>query len=231
MKNTHLIVIITFIFSNQLMSGQKLPQDDVEKLTQVLNTTLASDFNVELTGNKVYCNIDKLNYTLDLRSAQDIAQNSLSKEAIAKLNAEPYIGSVFWEYDFQTSKNSGVLFKSTKSQKLFCNILFDEQETIQIKSQLNAYTSHHKTSDSSPHLVNWSGEKYISFSLAPKRIDDKIELAVRGITISGKFSRDDESEISKNYSSLLRDVLKREFEKLFASEDMLALISKKYKKT
>ena len=213
----------------QLLSGQKLSQTEVERLAKVLNTAIAPNFNVELKNDKITIGIDDFNNTLDLRADQAIAQDSLSKSTKTQLDSGPYIGDVFWKYDFQMAKNSGVHFKTTKSNSIFCTILFDEQETIQIKSQLNAYTSHHRILDSATHFVNWSGEKYFSALLYPEWEVGQLNLVIGGMTISGKFARGDTYDINKNYSKTLRNILKREFAKLFASKELTAMLLQDFK--
>lgn len=230
MKKNRLLLIIASILIGLTSYSQQSLQNKVEKLTQDLNTTVAPKFRVELKNDKAYCNIVELSEILDLRNDHDIAKDSITKKTKRKpKNSGRYLGPVFWKYNFQTAVNSKVLFKSTKNQQIFCTILFKEQDTISLKSKLNAYTSNHRTSDSSRHTVQWLGDKYISLLLTPKWIDDNIEMEVRGITISGKFQRRDQKLIAKNYTKALRNVLRREFEKLFESEEMTKLLSQKLK--
>ena len=227
MKSKSIIFIFITMLIFQMVNGQKLEQKEVEHLKDNLNTTVASSFKVELKKDKAQCSIDELSKTLDLRDSHHIAEDSLSKEAKTKLYKGRYGGPVFWKYNFETTTNSEVVFKSNKYQQLFCTILFNDQDTIVIKSQLNAYTSHHKTTDSALHNVEWTGDKYISLLLTPKRVDSKITFELKGITISGKFERQDNHELTKNYSKLLRTILKREFKTLFESDDMTQLLSTK----
>jgi hypothetical protein len=213
----------------QITNAQKLEQDQVETLTQVLNTTVAPKFRVELKSNTADCSIDELSNILDLRDNYDIAEDSITKEAKAKLYKGDYGGPVFWKHNFQTTTNSEVLFIATKIRQLFCKISFQAQDTIVLKSQLNAYTSQHKTSDTALHEVHWTGDKYISLTLVPKWANNTIKFDLRGITLSGKFQRPDAEVISKKYSKSLRTILKREFKTLFESEEMTLLVSQKFK--
>jgi hypothetical protein len=213
----------------QITNAQKLEQDQVETLTQVLNTTVAPKFRVELKSNTADCSIDELSNKLDLRDNYDIAEDSITKEAKAKLYKGDYGGPVFWKHNFQTTTNSEVLFIATKIRQLFCKISFQAQDTIVLKSQLNAYTSQHKTSDTALHEVHWTGDKYISLTLVPKWANNTIKFDLRGITLSGKFQRPDAEVISKKYSKSLRTILKREFKTLFESEEMTLLVSQKFK--
>ncbi|CAN0604934.1 unnamed protein product [Ectocarpus sp. 12 AP-2014] len=139
------------------------------------------------------------------------------KEKATKLySSGRYIGSIFWQYDFEPKTSSSKSsFKANNSGKLFLTFNFLENDTIAIKSSLNAFTSHHRALDSSAHKVEWSGDKYISVLLQPEKINDTIKFVVRGITISGKFERKDQQPIHKNYSKTLREILKREFKKAF----------------
>ncbi len=230
MKKKYLIIFVVLIFISRTTYSQESQQRKVEQLTQELNTSVAPNFLVELKGNKGFVKIDSFNQTLDLRNANEIIRDTLSKKGKAKLHhSGRYVGPVFWMYDFQTAVNSKVLFNSTKNQQIFCTISFTEQDTISLKSKLNAYTSNHRTSDSSGHTVQWLGDKYISLLLTPKWVDNNIEMEVRGITISGKFQRRDQKVIAKNYVKSLRKILRREFEILFESEEMTKLLSQKLK--
>ncbi len=227
MKKNNLLLIIVFILISQLTHSQETQQNKVEKLTQVLNETVAPNFRLELKNNKAFVTIDQFNKILDLRDSYEIAQDSILKKPKSSLNTGRDGGPVFWKYNFQTATNSKVLFKSTKRQQIFCTILFQEQDTISLKSKLNIYTSHHKASDSSLHTVQWLGDKYISLLLTPKWVENNIEVEIRGITISGKFQRSDQNLIAKNYTKALRKIIRREFEKLFESEEMTMLLSQK----
>lgn len=210
-----------------LVYGQKIDQDKVELLAEILNSTLADKFKVELIENKAFCQIDEINKTLDLSDNYEIAEDTMTKASKTKLYKGRYEGPVFWKHNFQSATNLKVLFKATKTQKLFCKISFDEQETIILNSQLNAYTSHHKTSDAALHDVHWTGEKYISLTLLPIHVDDTITFQLRGITISGKFERADKKVISKDCVKSLRNNFKREFKTLFESEEITSLITQK----
>jgi hypothetical protein len=229
MKTKYLVLSIATMFMFQITNAQKLEQDQVETLTQVLNTTVAPKFRVELKSNTADCSIDELSNILDLRDNYDIAEDSITKEAKAKLYKGDYGGPVFWKHNFQTTTNSEVLFIATKIRQLFCKISFQAQDTIVLKSQLNAYTSQHKTSDTALHEVHWTGDKYISLTLVPKWANNTIKFDLRGITLSGKFQRPDAEVISKKYSKSLRTILKREFKTLFESEEMTLLVSQKFK--
>lgn len=228
MKDKQLILSILFVFIVQSMSGQKLEQYEVEKLKDILNSAVAPNFKVELTNNKAHCIIGEFNKTLDLRSEHEIAEDSLTKLAKKKLYTGRYIGPVFWKYGFTTTINSGVDFKSNKYQQVFCTISFKDQDTIRLRSMLNAYTSYHKLSNSASHIVEWTGDKYISLLLTLTKGGNNISFELHGITISGKFERSDKKELEKNYTKSLRAIIKREFKKLFESEEMSQRISEKF---
>ncbi|WP_225034621.1 hypothetical protein [Winogradskyella sp. SM1960] len=229
MNTKKLIWSLAAVFMFHAMYSQKLKQDEIVKLNDLLNTTVASDLRVELKGDKAICSIEQLSKTLDIRDSAHIAEDSLSKAAKTKLYQGRYVGPVFWKYNFQTATSSEVVFKPNKYQKLFCTIHFNDQDTIVIRSGLNTYTSYHSLSDSASHIVNWTGDKYISLLLTPKKVDNKIEFELNGITISGKFERSDKKELAKNYTKSLRTIFKREFKTLFESEEMSQLVSQKVK--
>jgi len=221
-----MLSMVIFMFQVTLY-GQKLQQDEVEQLKELLNATIAPHFKVELQNDKAFCNVEQFSKTLDLRDSSHIAEDSLSKGAKTKLYQGRYGGPVFWKFNFQTATSTDVVFKPNKYQQLFCTISFKDQDTIVVRSALNAYTSYHRLSNSATHLVNWTSDKYISLLLTPKKVDSKIEFELNGITISGKFERSDKEDIDKNYSKALRTIFKREFKNLFESEEMRLLVSEK----
>ena len=228
-KNILLLVILTLI--GFIVHSQKLEQDQVEKFAQDLNEHIAPNFQIKLKEHNAFCSINKLTKTLDLRSNYEIGQDSSSKGILGKSHNDNgrYIGPIFWKYKFEGVSNSNALFKATKFQQVFFTLKFKEQDTITIKSKLNAYTSHHRTLDSDLHDVQWTGDKYISLLLTPKLIDNYIKIEVRGITVSGKFQRKDQKVMAKNYTKTLREIIRREFENLFKSEDMKILFTKALK--
>ncbi|MGJ8593224.1 MAG: hypothetical protein ACSHXF_11790 [Aquaticitalea sp.] len=229
MKSNHKIFILIVILTSHYMMAQKLSQPKVESLTEVLNSNLAPNFQVELRGNKAYCTIDELSNTLDLRNEHEMATDSIVEKSIKRpKDSGPHTGPVFWIYDFKSVTSSKVHFKTTPNQQLFCSIFFENEDSIGLKTRLNAYSSNHKISDSALHEVEWTGEKYISFLLTPEQNNTEIKLSVSGITVSGKFERKDRYDLSKNYTKELRSILRREFKKLFESEEMTQLITQTY---
>ncbi|NRD19623.1 hypothetical protein HNV08_06155 [Winogradskyella eckloniae] len=227
MKNKFLFMCIITASMFQISHSQKLQQNEVEKLKALLNSNVATQFRVELKNDSAFCKIDDLNKTLDLRDSYEIAEDSTSKKTKKKLSSGPHEGPVFWKYNFQSATNSSVEFRTNKYQQLFCTIHFKNQDTISLKSSLNAYTSNHKTSDSALHKVDWTGDKYISLLLTPIKIEDQIKFELKGITISGKFARSDSNELSKQYVKSLRNILKREFKLFFESHETVEFIEQK----
>lgn len=155
MKKNNPLLIIALIFISHTIYSQESQQSKVKQLTQALNNSVALNFQLELKRNKAFVKIDQLSKTLDLRNSNEIAQDSISKKAKTKLGR--YIGPIFWKYNFQPVINSNVAFKANKFQQIFCTISFKEQDTIQIKSMLNAFSSVHKNADSFLHTVEWVG--------------------------------------------------------------------------
>lgn len=228
MKKYRLPLFIAFILISTINYGQQKEQIQIEKLMEFLNTSIAPKFQLELKRNKGNFRTDKFYATLDLRNSFEIAEDSILKNTKQKPKEfKPYIGPIFWKYNFEKAVSAEVTFKPNKYKQLFCTILFNVQDTIVLKSGLNAYTSYHRTSDAALHYVNWTGDKYISLLLTPKKVDSKIKFELKGITISGKFERSDKNDIAKNYSKSLSTIFKREFKNLFESEEMSLLITNK----
>lgn len=231
MRSQCLILSLLSFFMFQIaMHGQKLKQDEVEHLAEILNITIAPHFKVELKNDKAFCSIEKFRKSLDLRDSSHIAEDSLSMKAKTELYQGRYAGPVFWKFSFQTATSTDVVFKPNTYQQLFCTISFQNQDTIVLRSGLNAYTSYHRLSDSAPHIVNWTGDKYISLLLTPKKVDSKIIFELNGITISGTFQRSDKIDIAKNCVKALRIIFKREFQNFLESEEMTELLSQLFHK-
>lgn len=231
-----LTVISIFFVSHSY--GQVLSANEALELTEDLNLAISDSTKLKFENNTAMLRFDNINKSLDLRADRAITQDSMSKkEKATKLySSGRYIGSIFWQYDFEPKTSSSKSsFKANNSGKLFLTFNFLESDTININSSLNEFTSHHRTLDSHAHKVEWSGDKYISLQLQPEKIKDTIKFVVRGITISGKFERKDQQPIHKDYTNTLRSILKREFKKIFdemilhlnASENILSISTTK----
>ncbi len=230
MKNKNRILTLLITLASFSTYSQQLVQYEVEQLVKSLNRTIAPKVLIEFHGNKASFTVDELNKTLDVRTVNDIAQDTMSSQIKASFhNNGRYSGPIFWEYDFRKITSSKTQFRANKSKLIFCTISFRALDTITIKSNLNQFTSHHKTQDATEHTVNWLNDKYISILMKPKRIDGTIRMEVRGITISGKFQRKDQKLITENYTKTLRKILRREFEKIFESKEMSILVSNYFK--
>ena len=197
--------------------SQLLNVNEAEKLTKDLNTFLVDSIHLSFNTNEGLLVFDNISKRLDLRDTAEIARDSMSEKEIktAFYTSGRYTGNVFWKYDFEAITSSKASLRVNKYGKLFLKLPFQEKDTIFLESRLNAYTSHHKITDSQLHQVTWSGEKYISILLQPERVTNHIRFSVKGITISGKIEREDELIINENYSKTLRSILKREFQKIF----------------
>ncbi len=215
-KSIQLIFVICILICN-ITYGQELSQVEVQKLADVLNHTMSKNIQLAFEKNQATLDWDGVSKTLDLRDDSEMTKDSMPKKK-SQIKSKPkgrHLGPIFWIYNFEPTNSTKTSFRANKSGQLFFKFEFQEQDTININSRLNAYSCVHKTSDSSSHGVQWSGDKYISVLLQPEKMGDTIEFRARGITISGKFQRKDNIPIAKNYTKSLRTILKREFEELF----------------
>ena len=215
-KSIQLIFVICILICN-ITYGQELSQTESQKLADVLNHTMSKNIQLAFEKNQGTLDWDGVSQTLDLRDDSEIAKDSMPKKK-SPIKTRPkgrHLGPIFWIYNFEPTNSAKTSFRANKSGQLFFNFEFQEQDTINIKSRLYAYSCVHKTSDSSSHGVQWTGDKYISILLQPEKVGDTISFRTNGITISGKFQRKDKRQIAKNYSKSLRTILKREFEELF----------------
>lgn len=217
MKIISIITAIILTLQTSTAYGQDLTSNEALKLEDLLNNTFAENLQLTFKENMGKIQWDTINKTLDLRHASEIARDSMSSKEIKTkfYHLRRYIGPIYWKYNFEDAASSKVNFRANKRGQLFMTFSFEEQDTLFIKSNLNEFSSHHRTSDSGLHQVLWSGEKYISLLLQPKKETNTIQFYVRGVTLSGKFERKDHIPIRENYLSTLRALLKREFQQLF----------------
>ena len=217
MKKQNLIVMVFVLLFCYCTYGQDTVQETGEKLATLLNEYFSDSVVLNFKTNKAYLNIGKLNRVIDIRHESEIARDSMQKKdvRIRPNSNDRFAGPIYWRYSFEPALSSETSFRANRSGQLFLTMTFSENDTISIKSALNKYTCHHRGSDSALHQVLWSGDKYISLLLQPSIILDTVQFKMQGITISGKFEREDLDLMHKAYTKALRDILKREFESLF----------------
>ncbi len=235
-KKKLILLTLVMLFAKSNYS-QETPQLLGEKLATILNHNFSDSITLKLYKNKADLKINNLSKLLDLRHLSEITQDSISKNNsnIRPNTVNKQTDAVYWQYSFEPVTSVKTSFTPNKWGKLFFTLTFSPKDTITSHSKLNQYTSHHKLSDSTPHKVFWLGEKYISVLLHPEITKDKVYFNVLGITISGKFTRQDLKPIDKYYSKILRQTLKREFKRVFnellipynANEGSLHITSKK----
>ena len=222
MKTTHIITIAISILFGSISYSQALTINEAEKLAENLNAKLSNTSSIQLKQNKAALKLKNINRELDLRANSAIAQDTVKLKNVIESSQEPqrYIGPIYWTYNFESATSFTTSFRANNSGNLFLTFRFPEKDTLKIKSRLNNYSCVHRTADSDPHIVHWSGDKYVSFLLYPKQVNGAIKFSVKGLTLSGKFEREDQLDINKNYSKTLRSILKREFQKVFDELDL-----------
>ena len=224
MKKTHLGLALLVLLIWQSNYSQNTSQDAGSALAATLNETMSTHIQLTFERNEGVLQWGQISKKLALKHSLEIAKDSIAKEEapLRPNDTGRYTGPIFWVYDFNHVASSNTSFKANSSGKLFFKLEFEEKEAIVINSRLNEYTSHHKLSDAAAAKVHWSGETYISVLLQPKYLTNTIQFNVRGITISGKFQREDQQPMDNDYSKQLRNILKREFQLLF--EDLLLTV-------
>lgn len=224
MKKNKKRLLVAFTLLTAIGYSQKFSQEKVDKLTQTLNSEIAPKIQFKFDGNKGYFNIGKFSKSLDLRNSFQIVKEA-KKTQVKPI--KPTAETIYWTYNFTKAISSNAEFKANKHQKIFCKISFSELNNIVLETGLSNFSSAHRISDSTPHELTWSGDKYVSLLISPEKINETIKFKVMGITVSGKFERNDNKQLAKNYTKALRKILKREFKKVFESEEMNTLISNK----
>ena len=197
---------------------QTMTQNEVTSLVEILNNKTANNIQLTLTQNKAELNWYNSITTLHIKNKLDFSpkNDSTTIKKTIQQTKNRQTGPIYFKYNLEPATSVEVNFRANKYGNVFLTLKFNPQDTINIRSQLNDFSYVHRTSDSSPHIVQWSGDTYISFLLNPIKTADTIQFKVQGITISGKFARKDQKPIHKDYSKNLRKDLRQAFETFFS---------------
>ena len=192
--------------------SQSMTQNEVLDLVEILNNEVTNNIQVTFTDNKAELKWHQETTVLFIKNKLDISPEI---DSTIQQTKNRQAGPIYFKYNFEPTTSIETNFRANKFGNVFLTLKFSTQDTINIRSQLNDYSCVHRTSDSAPHIVQWSGDTYISFLLNPMKTADTIQFKVQGITISGKFARKDQKPIHKEYSKNLRKDLRQAFETFF----------------
>ena len=213
----HIIYHILLILLTTSCYCQTMTQNEVTSLVEILNNKTANNIQLTFTQNKAQLNWYNFITTLHIKNKLDISPeiDSTTIKKPIQQTKNRQAGPIYFKYNFEPATSVEANFRANKYGNVFLTLKFNPQDTINIRSQLNDFSCVHRTSDSSPHIVQWSGDTYISFLLNPIKTADTIQFKVQGITISGKFARKDQKPIHKEYSKYFRKDLRQAFETFF----------------
>ncbi len=208
---------ILLILSTFSCYCQSMTQNEVLDLVEILNNEATNNIQVTSTDIKTELKWHQETTVLSIKNKLDnspeIDSTTIKKPIQQTKNRQA--GPIYFKYNFEPATSIETNFRANKYGNIFLTLKFSTQDIINIRSQLNEYSCVHRTSDSSSHIVQWSGDTYISFLLNPIKTADTIQFKVQGITISGKFARKDQKPIHKDYSKNLRKDLRQAFETFF----------------
>ncbi|MGJ8715904.1 MAG: hypothetical protein ACSHXG_12425 [Maribacter stanieri] len=217
MKTRNIVAYLISLIMINASYSQTMTQNEVTSLVEILNNKTANNIQVTFTQNIAELNWYNSITSLHIKNKLDISPeiDSTTIKKPIKQTKNRQAGPIYFKYNFEPATSVETNFRANKFGNVFLTLKFNPQDTINIRSQLNDFSCVHRTSDSSPHIVQWSGDTYISFLLNPIKTTDTIQFKVQGITISGKFVREDQKPIHKDYSKNLRKDLRQAFETFF----------------
>ncbi|MEP2277947.1 hypothetical protein [Maribacter sp.] len=195
-----------------------MTQNHVIDLVEILNNESTNNIQLTLTDNKAELKWHQETTVLAIKNKHDTSTSSDTsqiKKPISSLKNRQ-AGPIYFQFSFKPVTSTETSFRANKFGNIFFTLHFNDLGPIKITSKLSAYSCVQKVSDSAPHIVQWSGDTYISFSLNPKKTADTIQFNVQGITISGRFAREDQKPIHKEYSKNLRKDIRQTFETFFS---------------
>ncbi|HEA80651.1 MAG TPA: hypothetical protein ENI01_09365 [Maribacter sp.] len=194
-----------------------MTQNEILDLVEILNNEAAKNIQVTFKDNKAELKWHQETTVLSIKNKHDtsaVIDTSQIKKPVSSLKSRQ-VGPIYFQYSFEQVTSTETSFRANKFEKIFFTSYFNDLGPIKIISKLNNYSCVQKVSDSAPHVVQWSGDTYISLLLDPIKTADVIQFEVLGITMSGKFAREDQNPINKEYSRNLRKVLRQTFEHFF----------------
>jgi len=219
-KNILVLATITLLWTSKsaAQTYEAMPQD---QLVAELNEKVAP--MMEFT-------FEKDSGTLQLfKLKQHIAINkSLKKESFFESLPKkpgPYIGPIYWMYDFQKIRTSSATFKQDTTGIVQLEIQFKTPDSVMINVQKNAYSCVHRTIDVKPHQVIWSGEKSIRIELKPVKEINQILLEVQHVAIQGILKRADTFEIAINFRPDLEKAFKKGFITVFQNPEFVTALN------
>ncbi|WP_036151395.1 hypothetical protein [Maribacter forsetii] len=218
MKTRNIVAYLISLLMTTVSYSQTMTQNEVLDLVEILNNEVTNNIQVTFTDNKAELKWHQETTVLFIKNKLDISPeiDSTTIKKPIQQTKNRQAGPIYFKYNFEPTTSIETNFRANKYGNVFLTLKFSTQDTINIRSQLNDYSCVHRTSDSAPHIVQWSGDTYISFLLNPIKIADYIQFKVQGITISGKFARKDQIPIHKEYSKNLRKDLRQAFENFFS---------------
>ncbi|APQ17600.1 hypothetical protein [Maribacter hydrothermalis] len=217
MNTKNIVAHISLMLMITISYCQTITKNEVISLVENLNNKTANNIHLTFLKDKAELNWYDAKTTLQIKNKLDIApeiDSTTVKKPIPKAGNRQ-AGPIYFKYNFEPTTSVETNFRANKYGKVFLTLKFNALDTINIRSRLNDFSCVHRTSDSSPHTVQWSGDIYLSLLLDPEKTANGIHFKVQGITISGKLEREDQQQINTQYSKNLREVLKQAFETFF----------------
>ena len=195
----------------------------MDKMVDVLNKKVAPTLQFHIAKDTGTVNI--LNTKQAISIEKPAKKIKLVESESNKPKPGPYIGPIYWVYDFEKTVSTSASFQLDSVGMLRLNILFDSPKIIVINSSKNAHGDMSRTTDVMPHKVVWEGQKSLLVDLNPKQESNKIHFEVTNVEIKGILRRMDQFQFSKYYSKKLATAFEHELSKVFENQELRNQIS------
>tara|TARA_R110002096_G_scaffold124327_1_gene268938 strand:+ start:1000 stop:1683 length:684 start_codon:yes stop_codon:yes gene_type:complete len=205
------LFFILIIFSLNLRISAQNEDTSMRKLVSILNEKIAPTVQFTIENDSGFVSILKVKQNISLK--RSIKNSPFFKSQNNKKG--PYIGPIYWIYNFEKIKATSATFKQDSSGIVQLGVKLYTSDTIVINVKKNAYSSVHKTIDVKPHKVIWMGKQSLLFNLKLRKEMNQIHLKVQDVTIEGMLKRTDQFELARNFSSDLANAFKPTFIKIF----------------
>ncbi|CAN0592213.1 unnamed protein product, partial [Ectocarpus sp. 12 AP-2014] len=169
MKTRNIAAYLILLIMTTVSYSQTMTQNEVISLVEILNNKTAKNIELTFIENKAELNWYGIKTILHVRNKLDIPKtiDSTSIKKTIPQTGNRHAGPIYFKYNFEPATSVETNFRANKFGNIFLTLKFSTQDTINIISQLNDFSCVHRTSDSTPHIVQWSGDTYISFLLNP----------------------------------------------------------------
>tara|TARA_R110002050_G_scaffold204522_4_gene340256 strand:- start:191744 stop:192430 length:687 start_codon:yes stop_codon:yes gene_type:complete len=222
MKNSTLAIIAVVFLWHFEGNTQTCKAISMNEITATLQKNVIP--NVQFTMEKDSGCIHLLNVHQGIGINKSIKKESFFGK-LNKKNKGPYIGPIFWIYNFEKISTSTATIQQDSTGTVQLQLHMTKPDTIIINVKKNAHSCVTRTMDVTPHKILWTGKKSITIALKPLEEATKISLKLQYVTIQGFLKREDQFDIAPNFKSDLEKVFVQEFTKVFQNKKLVTVFN------